>query len=253
VGELDAALDDWRAPAAYGDVVARALAAWEERVDASLAGEAFTQGVALRTLEAAVGEGDWVVAAAGSPPGDLLKLWRTPAGSATHIEFGFSCMGHELPAALGIRLAQPGRGRVVAVIGDGTYLMAPTELLTAAQESLDVTVVVLVNGGYQSIHGLQRASVAHGYGNEFAVEADIAASARAFGATAWDVDTAAGLADALREARGPTVIACHVVPSRLPDSGAWWDLGVPEVSSDAAVREAAARQRAGAADQRWYG
>jgi 3D-(3,5/4)-trihydroxycyclohexane-1,2-dione acylhydrolase (decyclizing) len=216
-----------------------------------------SQAVALRTINGTAQAGDWVVAAAGSPPGDLLKLWRSPEGSFTHIEFGFSCMGHELPAALGIRMAQPRRGRVVAVIGDGTYLMAPTELVTAVREALDVTIVVLVNGGFRSIEGLQRASVARRFGNEFGVEVDYAANARSLGCAAWTVDSAAGLADALREAAavsGPAVIACRVAPeNHLPPSGAWWDLGVPAVSDDPAVTAAAAAVREGAAAQRWYG
>jgi 3D-(3,5/4)-trihydroxycyclohexane-1,2-dione acylhydrolase (decyclizing) len=273
VAELDDALGDWATGAAYREEVRRAVDAWDERVDAAIAGAAgplLSQAEALRTVNRAAGPGDWVVAAAGSPPGDLLKLWRAPTGSATHIEFGFSCMGHELPAALGIRMAQPEHGRVIAVIGDGTYLMAPTELVTAVQESLAVTVIVLVNGGFQSIHGLQRGSVAHSLGNEFRVReppggaldgpevgVDYAASARSFGCAAWDVDSAAALEAALREAaevRGPAVIACRVAATgHLPPSGAWWDLGVPEVSDDEAVTARAAEQRAGAAAQRWYG
>ena len=167
-------------------------------------------------------------------------------------------------------MAQPDGGRVIAVIGDGTYLMAPTELVTAVQESLAVTVVVLVNGGFQSIHGLQRGSVARSLGNEFRrrpapggsldgpfVDVDYAASARSFGCAAWDVDSADGLARALREAdalRGPAVIACRVsAEAHLPPSGAWWDLGVPEVSEDAQVAARAAHQRSGASGQRWYG
>ncbi len=102
--------------------------------------------------------GDWVVAAAGWQPGDLLKLWETPEGSATHIEFGFSCMGHEIPAALGIRMHEGPQGEVFVVLGDGSYLMQPTELVTAVQERLKLTVVLIDNGGYGSIDGLARES-----------------------------------------------------------------------------------------------
>ena len=120
----------------------------------------------LRELNAAVRAGDWVVAAAGWQPGDLLKLWETPPGGFTHIEFGFSCMGHEIPAGLGIRMHEGPGPEVLVVIGDGTYLMCPTELVTAAQEGLKLTVVVLDNGGYRSIDGLARSNTGSGVGNE---------------------------------------------------------------------------------------
>ena len=98
--------------------------------------------------------GDTVIAAAGGPPGDLLKLWDATGGRACHLEFGYSCMGYEIPAGLGVRLAQP-EGEVFVLIGDGTYLMNPTELVTAVQEGLKITVVVAENHGYQCIRRLQ--------------------------------------------------------------------------------------------------
>jgi 3D-(3,5/4)-trihydroxycyclohexane-1,2-dione acylhydrolase (decyclizing) len=216
-----------------------------------------TQGHVYRALNRTCRAGDWVVAAAGSPPGDLLKLWEVPPGSSAHIEFAFSCMGHELPAALGIRMAEPDAGEVFAVIGDGTYLMAPTDLVTAAQEGLKVTVVVLVNQAYQSIHALQRATIGRGFGNEFGARVDDAANARSLGAAAWAVATVEQLAAALTAARehpGPALIACEVEPGRtLLSSGAWWDLGVPETSPDAQTRELAAAHARGAEGQRYYG
>jgi 3D-(3,5/4)-trihydroxycyclohexane-1,2-dione acylhydrolase (decyclizing) len=261
----------WSTSAVHRRRAREAIDAWEGRVNADLtrrAGEGLTQGHVLRLLESEAREGDVVIAAAGSPPGDLLKLWRCPPGSRAHLEFGFSCMGHELPAGLGWRLAQPDGGRVLVVVGDGTYLMAPSELVTAAQERLDVIVIVLVNGGYQSIHALQRSSTGESFANEFRarddagalagdpVAVDYAASARSLGATAFDVDDEAGLRDALAEAarvRGPVLIAIRVEPTTsLPASGAWWDLGLPEVSTRPAVSRHAAAAAAGAAHRRAY-
>ncbi len=248
---LDVALGDWRAPGA--DAVRAARARWLDAVVADLVprdGERMSQGQALAAINACAGAGDWVVAAAGSPPGDLLKLWNAPRGSFTHLEFAFSCMGHEIPAALGIRMAEPDAGEIVVVIGDGTYLMAPTELVTAVEHDLKITVVVLVNGGYQSIHALQRSVLGAGFGTEWSADVNYVASARSFGCEAWAAATPAELADALREARGqprPGVIVCPVEPHRmLLGSGAWWDLGVPETS------ERAMEHRAGAARQRFY-
>jgi 3D-(3,5/4)-trihydroxycyclohexane-1,2-dione acylhydrolase (decyclizing) len=248
---LDAALGGRRAPAAHEEAVRAAQARWRDAVAADLAprdGERMSQGQVLAALNASFGAGDWVVAAAGSPPGDLLKLWQPPPGSFTHIEFAFSCMGHEIPAALGIRLADPDAGEVVAVIGDGTYLMAPTELVTAVERELKITIVLLVNCGHQSIHALQRSVLGAGFGTEWRAVVDYAANARSLGCEAWTAASPDELASALREARAqprPGVIVCPVEPHRmLLGSGAWWDLGVPETSERAlAHREGAARQR----------
>jgi 3D-(3,5/4)-trihydroxycyclohexane-1,2-dione acylhydrolase (decyclizing) len=257
---LHAALGEWRAPAAHAAAARAALADWQAAVAADLAprdGERMSQGQALRTLNASARAGDWVVAAAGSPPGDLLKLWEVPPGGHAHIEFGFSCMGHELPAGLGIRMAEPGAGAIHVVIGDGTLLMAPTELLTAVQEGLAITVIVLVNDGYQSIHGLQETATGLSFGNEFAVRADHVGLARSLGCRTWEAATPEALAASLDAARvhpGPGVIVCPVEPRRaLLGAGAWWDLGVPEVSDDPEVRRRAGLRRAGAAEQRFYG
>ena len=114
-----------------------------------------------------------MIAAAGGPPGDLLKVWDATGGRHCHLEFGFSCMGYEIPAALGVRLAdaEPGT-RVVSFLGDGTFLMAPTELVTAAQEGLAVTLVVPENHGYQVIHRLQMLRSGREFGNEFRYRAE---------------------------------------------------------------------------------
>jgi 3D-(3,5/4)-trihydroxycyclohexane-1,2-dione acylhydrolase (decyclizing) len=194
-------------------------------------------------LNEAARPGDVVVGAAGSTPGDLLKLWDCTGGTTAHIEFGFSCMGHELPAGIGYWMAHGDDAReVFVVIGDGTYLMANIELATAVQERLKVTVVVVVNGGYQSIHTLQRNTTGESFGNEFRhrgdddrlsgelVGIDYAANVRSLGCRAIEARDAAELRDALaaaREADGPVTIVVHVEPRRgLVHTGAWWDLGV---------------------------
>ena len=201
------------------------------------------QGEVLRVLTDAVKPGDWVVAAAGYQPGDLLKLWNVPSDAFAHIEFGFSCMGHEIPAGLGIRLAGA-QGEVFVVIGDGTYLMNPTELVTAIQETLKLTVLVLDNGGYQSINHLAIDNSDASAGNELRrrngsrtpdgehVVIDYAANARSMGTDAIGVDTVEQLRTALqtaRQAARTTVIVCPTDPDRpLLGSGVFWDLGVPE-------------------------
>ena len=236
---------------------------------AARAGEPMGQGEVLQTLNESVHAGDWVVAAAGYQPGDLLKLWQAPAGSFTHIEFGFSCMGHEIPAALGIRMRTGPEGEVIAVIGDGTYLMNPTELFTAAQEGLKLTVIVLDNGGYQSINHLALENSGTSAGNEFRRRGadgrlpdgdlqrmDFVANARSMGCEATWAATKAELGEAMRRARAQdrtTVIVCPTAPTRpLPASGAFWDLGIPRIATDTATQELAAAHQARSTAQRHY-
>ena len=102
-----------------------------------------TQGQLIGLLQEHARSGDTIIAAAGGPPGDLLKVWDATDGRHCHLEFGFSCMGYEIPAAIGVRMAEPDpAARVTSFLGDGTFLMAPTELVTAAQEKLPITLVV---------------------------------------------------------------------------------------------------------------
>jgi 3D-(3,5/4)-trihydroxycyclohexane-1,2-dione acylhydrolase (decyclizing) len=267
------ALDGWQAPDDWRRRVLAAQRRWEQAIEADLApraGEHMTQGQALRVLNRSARPGDWVVAAAGSPPGDLLKLWDVPDGGSAHIEFGFSCMGHELPAGIGIRLAQPDTGEVLVVIGDGTFLLSPTELVTAVQERTKIVAVVFANHGFQSIHSLQLATVGSSFGNEFRVrdaeggapageviDVDHAGLARSLGCPAWRADTLDELETAIAEARaaaGPALIECRVEPRRaLLGSGAWWDLGVAQSAVDSRTQELAAAHAAGAAAQRYFG
>jgi 3D-(3,5/4)-trihydroxycyclohexane-1,2-dione acylhydrolase (decyclizing) len=254
---LAPALAGWATDDRYRKQVRHARESWLARVARDLdprPGEGMTAGQALRAVNGRAGRGDWVVAAAGSPPGDVLKLWQAPAGSSVHLEFAFSCMGHEIPAALGIRMADPAAREIFAVVGDGTYLMAPSDLATAVQYGLKLTVVLIVNGGYQSIHALQRSLLGHGFGTEFdGLEVDYAANARSLGCAVWEAATVPELEGALDAARAqtrPAVIACTVEPQRmLLGSGAWWDVAVSQISSVAETE----RQRAGAERQRRYG
>jgi 3D-(3,5/4)-trihydroxycyclohexane-1,2-dione acylhydrolase (decyclizing) len=245
---------------------------WRSDLNHDLAprlGEAMGQGEVLSVLNEHVQAGDWVVAAAGYQPGDLLKLWEVPAGSHSHIEFGFSCMGHEIPAGLGIRMHNGPEGEVLVVIGDGTFLMNPTELFTAVQEQLKLTVVVLDNGGYQSINHLALANSGSGSGNEFRartadgrspdgplVAVDFPMAARSMGAQAVTAGTPAQLRAALAEARASdhtTVIVCPTAANRpLLGSESFWDLGVPEVTDDRAAAELFETHRVRALSQRHH-
>ena len=111
------------------------------------------------------GEKATVVCAAGNMPGELLRLWRPEDPKAYHLEYGFSCMGYEIPGGIGVKLAEPERD-VVVMIGDGTYMMMNSEIVTAVAEGLKLTIVVVDNHGYQCILGLQRICGVADLGNE---------------------------------------------------------------------------------------
>lgn len=270
LGALDEAVSGWSTSESYRTEVRQTLEQWTAELEADLQqrpGERMSQGQLLRVLNRATQQGDWVVAGAGSPPGDLLKMFDCRAGVESHIEFAYSCMGHELPAALGIRMAALGAGEIYVVIGDGTYLMAPSELATAVQEGLDVTVVLVVNHGYQSIHSLQTSAVGQSFGNEFRrrdgdslsgdfLPLDFAANAASFGCAVFEAGDETKLAAALAMARAerrPSVVVVEVEPRRgLLDGGAWWDLGLAETSKSEATREIAAEHARRASAQRFY-
>ena len=211
-------------------------------------GEAMSQGQLVSVLNDEAQPGDTVIGAAGTPPGDLLKMWDATGGRSCHLEFGFSCMGYEIPAGLGVRMTQR-EGEVYVFIGDGTYLMNPTELVTSIQDNLKLTLVLSENHGFQSIRSLQMLRAGRSFGNEFRsrdmeknlleggyMKIDFAQNAASFGAKAWNVTTPEGVRHALREARGESqtcVIVAEVEPHHyLPDSGVWWDIAAAESSED---------------------
>ncbi len=247
----------------YAEEVGRGRSEWlEVRAQAfeQVPGERMSQGQLIGVLNDAARDGDTVIAAAGGAPGDLLKVWDAGGGRKAHIEFGYSCMGYELPAGIGVRMAQPD-GEVYVLIGDGTYLMQPTELVTALQEGLKITVVISENHGFQCIRRLQMFRAGTPFGNEFRardaasdrlegdyLELDLAATAAGFGAVALRADTPESLRSALDKARdeeGACVIVVATEPHRdLPGSGVWWDVAPSEVSGDPKVRKRRAEYEA---------
>ena len=203
-----------------------------------------------------VGGSATVICAAGSLPGDLLRLWRVDDPKAYHVEYGFSCMGYEIAAGLGVRLAEPDR-EVVVMVGDGSYLMMNSEIVTAVAEGLKLTIVVLDNHGFQCILALQRSVGVPDFGNELRfrdpasqrlsgpyVPVDFRAHAEAMGALGLLARTPAELQDALAQARAADRVTVILVPTepekRVTGFETWWDVPVPEVSGQASVRAARA-------------
>ncbi|MFE5732594.1 3D-(3,5/4)-trihydroxycyclohexane-1,2-dione acylhydrolase (decyclizing) [Streptomyces sp. NPDC056528] len=234
---------------------------WQRRVDAAYAAPDEdarpTQTQVLGALDTLVDASDILINAAGSLPGDLHGLWRPRSADQYHVEYGYSCMGYEIPAAIGVLLAAPGRP-VWALVGDGTYLMNPTEIVTAVQERLPLRLVVLQNHGYASIGGLSEAVGAERYGTDYRyrdadggftgppLPVDLGANAASLGMRVLRPRTVRDLREALKEARAATVPTCVYVETETPDtvSGpppapAWWDVPVAET----ATREAAVEAR----------
>ncbi|MFJ4717071.1 3D-(3,5/4)-trihydroxycyclohexane-1,2-dione acylhydrolase (decyclizing) [Streptomyces sp. NPDC088785] len=233
---------------------------WEDRVDACYTADDDlvrpTQTQVLGLLDELVTGDDILVNAAGSLPGDLHKLWRTRSRDQYHVEYGYSCMGYEIPAALGVALAAPGRP-VWALVGDGTYLMMPTELVTAVQENVPVRIVILQNHGYASIGGLSAAVGAEGFGTQYRypgaggpcsgapLPVDLAANAASLGLDVHRAKTVRDLREALAAARAATRPTCVYVETETadtvsgpPPAQAWWDVPVAETADRPSTVEA---------------
>ncbi|MEU3578824.1 3D-(3,5/4)-trihydroxycyclohexane-1,2-dione acylhydrolase (decyclizing) [Streptomyces globisporus] len=268
----------YRVDPAYETEYTGAKEAWEERVEASFATPdptaRPTQTQVLGLLDTLVTEEDILINAAGSLPGDLHKLWRTRSRDQYHVEYGYSCMGYEIPAAIGVLLATGARSRehrpVWALVGDGTYLMNPTEIVTAVQENLPLKLLILQNHGYASIGGLSASVGAEGFGTAYRhrdadggftgppLPVDLAANAASLGLRVLRAATVDDLRKALSEARDAEGPTCVYVETETPDtvSGpppaqAWWDVPVAETASRPAAvkareeydRQVAARRR----------
>jgi 3D-(3,5/4)-trihydroxycyclohexane-1,2-dione acylhydrolase (decyclizing) len=242
----------------HGNAVAEHKREWDAAVDEQTSldevGEELTQGQVLGLVNEVAGERDIVVCAAGSMPGDLLKLWRTRDPKGYHVEYGFSCMGYEIAGGLGVKMADPSR-EVFVMVGDGSYLMLHTEIVTAIQEGIKLTIVVVDNHGFQSIHGLQMGSGSPSFGNELRfrdgddgvlsgdyVPIDFVKNAESLGARGIRATTVDELRAALSEAKAETrttVVCVPVNPEmRIPNYEGWWDVPIAEVSGEASVREA---------------
>jgi 3D-(3,5/4)-trihydroxycyclohexane-1,2-dione acylhydrolase (decyclizing) len=275
---LRAELEGHRVDPTWEQRAANEATAWDEEVR-RLYGAGHqplpSQAEVIGAVNDAAGERDVVVCAAGSMPGDLHKLWRAndPDGKGYHVEYGYSCMGYELPGAMGVKLAAPDR-EVFAMVGDGSYLMLPGELPTAVAERIKLVVVLVQNHGYASIGALSRSVGGAGYGTHYrmgdngklpvddgrsyeAVPVDLAANAESLGARVLRAQTIAELRDALAEARahegGPVLV--HVETDRyegVPSYESWWDVPVAEVGGDEEVRAARAEYEAARQRQRAY-
>ncbi|WNR43130.1 3D-(3,5/4)-trihydroxycyclohexane-1,2-dione acylhydrolase (decyclizing) [Paenibacillus roseipurpureus] len=236
------------------DDTAALKAVWDQEVDRLYrieCAEGFAQTHALGIINATIDPSAVVVCAAGSLPGDLHRLWRASEPKTYHMEYGFSCMGYEVSGAFGVALAEPNR-EVYAIVGDGSYLMLHSELVTSLQEGRKFTILLFDNHGFQCIHNLQRSQGSDGFGNEFRyrdaasntlsgsyMPIDFTAHARAMGAKAYKANNPEELKAALLLAKKEsvtTLIEIPVVPgTNTGGYESWWHVGVPEVSESPKV------------------
>jgi len=196
-----------------------------------------------------------VVGASGSLPGDLQRVWRARTLDSYHMEYGFSCMGYEIAAALGAKMAAPNR-EVFALVGDGSYVMLHSELLTAIQEGIKIHVVVFDNSGYQCIDNLQTSQGIVKFGNDLRrrdprtgrltgslMPLDFAKNGESYGARGYAPKTLAEFRDAVKSAIAgtvSTVIDAKVTQKSMThDYESWWRVGTAQVSENPKVVEAA--------------
>lgn len=246
---LSGALDDYVVSDDYRSRTGELATAWDDTVSAAYQvddGNALNQSQVIGLANTLSDPRDVVVCAAGSMPGDLHKLWRTRDRKGYHVEYGYSCMGYEVAGGIGVRMASPDRD-VFVMVGDGSYLMMATELVTAVQEGVKVIVVLVQNHGFASIGSLseslgsQRFGTAYRYRDESGrlqgdkLPVDLAANAASLGAEVIKVVTAAEFTDAVKVAKAnerTTVIHVETDPRLYaPDSESWWDVPVSQTST----------------------
>jgi 3D-(3,5/4)-trihydroxycyclohexane-1,2-dione acylhydrolase (decyclizing) len=267
-------LEGWSVDDGYRAEAAQLNAQWDDEVERlyTLAhGPLPAQSEVLGAVNSFAESTDVVVCAAGSMPGDLHKLWRTRDPKGYHVEYGYSCMGYEIAGGLGVKLATPERD-VYVLVGDGSYLMLSSEIVTSIQEGLKLTIVLVDNHGFNSIGSLSRALGTEGFGTLYRyrrngslgldgegdpappLPVDLAANAESLGAhviRATTIDELrAGLAAAKAETR-TVVIAVEVDRyESVPSYESWWDVPVAEVSDAASVRAAREQYEAARQDER---
>jgi 3D-(3,5/4)-trihydroxycyclohexane-1,2-dione acylhydrolase (decyclizing) len=255
--QLAAALAGFRVGKEYEDETTALKLQWEAEVDRLFhlnnPGRP-AQSEVIGALWEASGPRDVMLSAAGSHPGDLHKLWRTRTPNGYHMEYGYSCMGYEIPGAIGAKLADPSR-EVYVFLGDGTYQMMSSEIVTSVQEGVKIIIVLVDNHGFASIGALSRSLGMSGFGTSYRfrspasgqlngdpITVDFAANARSLGAHALKAATLKEFKEALRKAKTldrTTVIVVETDPAvSVPGYESWWDVVAAEVSEMESVRAA---------------
>lgn len=268
---LKEALGDYRVSEEYSREIASEREDWFEKTAECYGAhdqELPAQTEVFGALNDMMGDNDVVINAAGSMPGDLQCLWQAKTPVQYHVEYAFSCMGYEIPAAMGVKMALPD-SEVVAIVGDGTYQMLPMELATVVQENIKVIYVLLQNYGFSSIgalsesHGSQRFGTRYrmGDGNPHnedgeLLPVDIAKNAESWGIKVLKVHTIEEFRDAYRQAeKSERAVMIHIETNLFgpnPPNCSYWDVAVPEVSRIESTQQARKEYEEALVDQRHY-
>ncbi|WP_406904098.1 3D-(3,5/4)-trihydroxycyclohexane-1,2-dione acylhydrolase (decyclizing) [Bacillus cereus] len=223
-----------------------------EYVDAL--GTELTQTAVIGQINTLLDEDAIIVGAAGSLPGDLQRMWASRKPNTYHMEYGYSCMGYEVAGALGAKIAEPSK-EVYAMVGDGSYQMLHSELVTSLQENKKINVLLFDNSGFGCINNLQMGNGMGSFGTEFRyrnqetsklngaiMKIDFAASAAGYGVKTYHVTSIEQLREALIDAKKQTIstlIDIKVLPKTMTNGyESWWHVGVAEVSKSQSVQAA---------------
>lgn len=234
------------------------------------AGDGLSQTKVISLLNEMVTEDDVIICAAGSLPGDLHRLWKSKKSKDYHLEYAYSCMGYEVAAGLGVRLAKENTpGEVYVLVGDGSFVMMHSELLTSIQEHKKITIILFNNHGFQCIKNLQESQGSQGFGNEFRYREDktkklsgnylpinFCKYAEGLGAKTFFVDAYEQLAVAMETARNEacsSMIVLPILPKTMSNGyQTWWRVAVAEVSNSEEVTKAHHRMQAQLQNVREY-
>jgi 3D-(3,5/4)-trihydroxycyclohexane-1,2-dione acylhydrolase (decyclizing) len=268
---LATAVEGYRTSPQYAQSIAGWKARWEEETDRIFAlrhGPPISQGEVIGAVARAARPSDVVLNAAGSLPGDLHKLWRTRRPGGYHMEYGNSCMGYEIAGGLGAKMADPSRD-VYVMVGDASYLMMSSEIVTSIQEGYKLNIVILDNHGFSSIGGLSQAVGSGGFGTNYRYRSgktgqldgenlpvDFVKLAAGLGAHAVRATTLAEVEQGLEAMRGHDRTSVLVVEvdkeMRVPGYESWWDVPVSEVSEISTIRQARAQYEAAVKKERHH-
>ncbi|MFO7323023.1 MAG: 3D-(3,5/4)-trihydroxycyclohexane-1,2-dione acylhydrolase (decyclizing) [Chloroflexota bacterium] len=268
--ELLPLLEGWRTTSDYQERARRFNAEWDEEVTRIYNlehGPLMSQGEVIGVVNMLSNPEDVVLNAAGSMPGDLHKLWRTRNPKGYHMEYGYSTMGYEIPGGLGVKLAAPER-EVYVMVGDGSYLMMNSEIVTAVQEGIKLIIVIVDNHGFASIGGLSKSIGSDGFGTKYryrtesgdldgdTLPIDFAAHAASMGAHVIKANNRDELADAIEQAKKMDKTVAIVVETdrrqRVPGYESWWDVAIAEVSENPEVQQRRAEYEQDKKRERWF-
>ncbi|MEH6916069.1 3D-(3,5/4)-trihydroxycyclohexane-1,2-dione acylhydrolase (decyclizing) [Priestia megaterium] len=217
-------------------------------------GTQLTQTEVIGEVNKLLDDNSVIVGAAGSLPGDLQRMWKSNKPNTYHMEYGYSCMGYEVSGALGVKLAEPAK-EVYAMVGDGSYQMLHSELITSLQERKKINILLFDNSGFGCINNLQMSNGMGSFGTEFryrndetgklngnVMKIDFAASAAGYGVKTYRVSSLEELKTAMEDSQKQetsTLIDIKVLPKTMTNGyESWWHVGVAEVSENHHVQEA---------------